>query len=101
MTVTDDKRVDVGGTPVSTLHYIGGRRVGSDSTFQNRSPRTGAGTSATSPAPTTCTASPISSTSAATPSRRSSADAAILEAAEDCPMAAITVRDTHTGEVFP
>jgi acyl-CoA reductase-like NAD-dependent aldehyde dehydrogenase len=38
MTMTDDKRVDVGGTPVSTLHCIGGRRVGSDSTFENRSP---------------------------------------------------------------
>jgi acyl-CoA reductase-like NAD-dependent aldehyde dehydrogenase len=34
----DDVRVDVAGTSVSTWHYIGGRRVGSPTTFQDRSP---------------------------------------------------------------
>ncbi len=31
-------RVDIDGVPVSVDHYIGGRRVGSDSTFEDRSP---------------------------------------------------------------
>jgi acyl-CoA reductase-like NAD-dependent aldehyde dehydrogenase len=34
----DDVRVDVAGTSVSTWHYLGGRRVGSPSTFEDRSP---------------------------------------------------------------
>ena len=34
----DDQRVEVGGTSVSTWHYIGGQRVGSPSTFEDRSP---------------------------------------------------------------
>jgi acyl-CoA reductase-like NAD-dependent aldehyde dehydrogenase len=33
-----DQRVDVNGYDVSTLHYIGGRRVGSERTFEVRSP---------------------------------------------------------------
>jgi acyl-CoA reductase-like NAD-dependent aldehyde dehydrogenase len=36
-TATDD-RVDVGGVEVSTWHWIGGRRVGSPSSFEDRSP---------------------------------------------------------------
>ncbi|MFW6010146.1 MAG: aldehyde dehydrogenase family protein, partial [Actinomycetota bacterium] len=31
-------RVEVAGTEVSTEHYIGGRRVGSETTFEDRSP---------------------------------------------------------------
>ncbi|MFM7251738.1 MAG: aldehyde dehydrogenase family protein, partial [Ilumatobacteraceae bacterium] len=31
-------RVDVGGVPVSTDHYIGGQRVASPTTFEDRSP---------------------------------------------------------------
>jgi acyl-CoA reductase-like NAD-dependent aldehyde dehydrogenase len=31
-------RVDIDGVPVSVDHYIGGRRLGSDSTFEDRSP---------------------------------------------------------------
>ncbi len=34
-------RVDVAGVPVSTEHYIGGERVGSDATFTDISPITG------------------------------------------------------------
>lgn len=34
----DDHRVEVAGTSVSTRHYVGGRRVGSASTFEVRSP---------------------------------------------------------------
>ncbi len=33
-----DGRTDVGGIHVSTQHYIGGKRVGSPSTFEDRSP---------------------------------------------------------------
>jgi acyl-CoA reductase-like NAD-dependent aldehyde dehydrogenase len=33
-----DARVEVAGTSVSTEHYIGGRRVGSPTTFEDRSP---------------------------------------------------------------
>ncbi len=33
-----ERRVEVAGTSVSTEHYIGGRRVGSDDTFEDRSP---------------------------------------------------------------
>jgi acyl-CoA reductase-like NAD-dependent aldehyde dehydrogenase len=33
-----DQRVDVAGTSVSTRHYIGGQRVGSPTTFEDRSP---------------------------------------------------------------
>jgi acyl-CoA reductase-like NAD-dependent aldehyde dehydrogenase len=33
-----DARVDVAGVEVSTEHYIGGRRVGSPTTFEDRSP---------------------------------------------------------------
>jgi hypothetical protein len=33
-----DHRVDVGGVSVSTWHYIGGRRVPSPATFEDRSP---------------------------------------------------------------
>jgi acyl-CoA reductase-like NAD-dependent aldehyde dehydrogenase len=33
-----DERVDVAGTSVSTLHYLGGQRVGSPTTFEDRSP---------------------------------------------------------------
>jgi acyl-CoA reductase-like NAD-dependent aldehyde dehydrogenase len=36
--VSDDVRVEVGHGSVSTLHYIGGRRVGSPTTFEDRSP---------------------------------------------------------------
>ena len=34
----DDVRVDVAGTSVSTLHYVGGERIGSPATFEDRSP---------------------------------------------------------------
>jgi acyl-CoA reductase-like NAD-dependent aldehyde dehydrogenase len=36
--IVDDVRVEVAGTSVSTWHYIGGRRVGSPTTFEDRSP---------------------------------------------------------------
>jgi len=36
--VMTDDRVDVAGVEVSTEHYIGGRRVGSTATFEDRSP---------------------------------------------------------------
>ncbi len=36
--VTDGTRVDVGGVPVGTDHYIGGRRIASTATFEDRSP---------------------------------------------------------------
>jgi betaine-aldehyde dehydrogenase/5-carboxymethyl-2-hydroxymuconic-semialdehyde dehydrogenase len=36
--VLDGTRTDVGGVPVSTDHYIGGRRVASPTTFEDRSP---------------------------------------------------------------
>jgi len=36
--VSDDRRVEVGSGSVSTLHYIGGRRVGSPTSFEDRSP---------------------------------------------------------------
>ena len=35
---TPDQRVDIDGVSVSTQHYIGGRRVGSPSSFATRSP---------------------------------------------------------------
>ncbi|MGA0893963.1 MAG: aldehyde dehydrogenase [Ilumatobacteraceae bacterium] len=35
---TGGTRVDVGGVPVSTDHYIGGRRIASPATFEDRSP---------------------------------------------------------------
>jgi acyl-CoA reductase-like NAD-dependent aldehyde dehydrogenase len=36
--MSGDVRVEVGGTTVSTLHYIGGERIGSPTTFEDRSP---------------------------------------------------------------
>ncbi|MEY4606754.1 MAG: hypothetical protein RLY45_1514, partial [Actinomycetota bacterium] len=35
---TGGTRIDVGGVPVSTDHYIGGRRIASPATFEDRSP---------------------------------------------------------------